>query len=88
MGRRSLEATKLRCIWWARAAVTFLRGCECDVVFFAQSWLDLCALVEDEDFFLCVWWCCPARAGPLLDHISKQARKTNKAAHGYSLASV
>jgi hypothetical protein len=53
MGRRSLEATKLRLIWCARAVVTVFRECEWAVVdFFFAALPDLCVLdEEDDDFF-------------------------------------
>jgi hypothetical protein len=50
MGRRSLEATKLRRIWCARAAVTVLRECGwADADFFFAELSDLCALEEDDE---------------------------------------
>jgi hypothetical protein len=52
MGRKSLEATKLRLIWCARAAVTVFRECEwADADFFFAEPLDLCVLDEEDDAF-------------------------------------
>ena len=63
MGRRSLDATKVRFNWCARATVAFLRGrwlAAVAVAFLCVEALDLWvvpdlgALVADEDFFLVV----------------------------------
>jgi hypothetical protein len=61
MGRRSLEATKLRLSWWARVAVTLLRGRWLVLVvvdFLCVDVLDLCAVAAfwlgglDDDCFV------------------------------------
>jgi hypothetical protein len=51
MGRKSLEATKLRLIWCARAAVTVFRECECADVDFFFAELLLCVLDEEDGAF-------------------------------------
>jgi hypothetical protein len=79
MGRRSLEATKLRLIWCARAAVTVFRECEwADADFFFAELPDLCVLDEDEEddaFFLGVDGAVLSCAGSRLPaNGSRQAR--------------
>src|SRR5271165_5972945 len=51
MGRRSLEATKVRFIWWARVAVTFLRGWWLEAAVAGFLCVALLVLVPVFDFF-------------------------------------
>src|ERR1039457_6296141 len=77
MGRKSLEATKVRFMLWARAAVTFLRGAwewaHADIL--PAGLVGLCAPVLDADFFL---WAeeVSCASTPLPSKASAMARKT------------
>ena len=77
IGRKSLEATKVRFMLWARAAVTFLRGAWCwaDVDFLLAGFVDLWVLVPEPDFFL---WAedVSCASTPLPSKASTMARKT------------
>src|SRR5580658_4115348 len=90
MGRRSLEATKLRCIWWARAVVTFLRACVewAAAVFFAVELVDLCVVVDDVDFFLGGVVLSCARIPPPCKTIRQARMWTRKRLRGFTSFSV